>query len=342
MIAAMPPNISVSAFSASTVSSPVLSVVIPVHNEAERLPELLRRLILVLEETREPFEVIAVDDGSTDASYHVLQKLREGEPRLKLLRFARNFGKESAMSCGLHHARGHAVIIMDSDLQHPPEMLPAMVAEWRKGFQMVYALRQNRNTDGWLRRVLSRGFYWLFGKIAETKLPMGAQDFRLLDRAVVDAVNALPERNRFMKGLMSWVGFKTAGVPYTHDRRGGGQSFFSIARLFRFAFDGIASFSTVPLRVWSGAGVLISLVAFGYLTYLVLRTVIMGADLPGFPSLMGGILLMGGLQLLSLGVIGEYLGRVFTEVKARPLYILSESAGIENPNRMGQTPRIPE
>ena len=316
--------------SGTPAEKPVLTILLPCHNEEENLSVLFAKLEEILEDLSLSYEILCVDDGSRDATYGILMAHRVRNSRIKVMRLARNFGKEVAVSCGLHHAKGQAVILMDSDLQHPPEVLPRLVEKWRQGAQMVYAIRRNRDTDSPLRSFLSRGYYFIFRTICEIELPAGAGDFRLLDRKVVDAVNAMPERNRFMKGMMTWVGFRQEEVPFVPAPRFGGHSAWSFSRLFKFGFDGVASFSTVPLRVWSYFGFATSLLALGYLAFLVIRTLIFGIDVPGFASLMVAILFLGGIQLICLGVMGEYIGRVFTEVKHRPLYLVAESEGVDS------------
>lgn len=309
---------------------PDLSIILPFHNEADGVHEMLRRLGRVLNDLNLTYEIICIDDGSTDTTYSSLSHARELDHRLKLVRMARNFGKEAALTCGLHLAEGRAAITMDSDLQHPPEVIPDLVAQWQQGVNLVYAIRRNRDTDSRLRRLFSQAFYAVFRTIAEIQMPTGAGDFCLLDRKVIDAVNALPERNRFMKGLVSWVGFRQATVPFDVAPRQGGHSSWNFFRLLRFAFDGLSSFSTLPLRIWTWGGAATSLFALAYGVYLVLRTMIYGIDVPGYASMMVGILFLGGAQLLSLGMVGEYLARVFTEVKARPIYLIAERVGFNS------------
>lgn len=306
-----------------------LSIILPFHNEADGVHELLRRVCRELSQIGLNYEILCIDDGSTDGTYAALCHARELDHRLKLVRMARNFGKEAALTCGLRLAEGKAAITMDSDLQHPPEVIPELVAEWKKGFELVYAIRRNRDTDSRLRRMFSRAFYSVFRTIAEIQMPEGAGDFCLLDRKVIHAVNALPERNRFMKGLVSWVGFRQSTVPFDVAPRQGGHSSWNFFRLLRFAFDGLSSFSTLPLRIWTWGGAAVSLFAMGYGLYLTLRTLMYGIDVPGYASMMVGVLFLGGVQLLSLGVIGEYLARVFTEVKARPIYLVAERVGFD-------------
>lgn len=301
-----------------------LSIILPFYNEASSLREMFARLMPVLDSLNLSTEVLCIDDGSTDNTFAQLKRERAHDPRIKPVRFARNFGKEAALTCGLHLAQGKAVVLMDSDLQHPPEVIPDLLRAWQGGAKTVYAIRKNRDTDSPLRKLFSRAFYGLFAKIAEIKLPEGAGDFRLLDRVVVDAVNALPERTRFMKGLMTWVGFEYALVSFNVAPRTGGKTNWNFRRLIRFAFDGISSFSTLPLRVWTWTGGIVSSCAFAYGLFLTLRTLVSGNDVPGYASLMVGMLFLGGVQLLSLGILGEYIARIFTEVKGRPVYIVAE------------------
>jgi glycosyltransferase involved in cell wall biosynthesis len=308
---------------------PVLSIILPFHNESGGIRNLFRRLYPALGALNLPYEIICVDDGSSDATFAALVHEREFDQRLKIVRFARNFGKETALTCGLHLATGDAAITMDSDLQHPPETIAALVAKWRDGYQMIYATRIDRHIDSKARRLFSRAFYAVFRTIADIQMPEGAGDFCLMDRKVIDAINSLPERNRFMKGLTSWVGFKQGTVPFEVGMRESGVTHWSFFRLLRFAFDGLSSFSTLPLRIWTWCGVAVSFAAMLYGIYLIIDTIVYGVSVPGFASLMVGILFLGGLQLLSLGVIGEYMARIFTEVKARPLYFIADKVGFD-------------
>ena len=305
----------------------LISIVIPVFNEEKGLALLVDRLLPVLESEAVAFEVIFVNDGSRDGSLQELKRLNTRHDRLKLISFSRNFGKECAIAAGLVYARGAAVILMDSDLQHPPEVLSTFLERWREGYQIVYGQRLDRRTDGAVRRLSSRVFYRLFRLMTKTELPRDAGDFRLLDRRAVDALNRLGERARYNNGLYSWIGFRSIGVPYSVGDRSIGTSKWSPRRLANFAIDGLTSFSTMPLKVWSYLGLLVSLIALAYATMFLVKTMIFGADVPGFPTLVISIMLLSGAQLISLGVIGEYLGRVYEEVKARPLYIVAEEVG---------------
>ncbi|OYQ32753.1 glycosyltransferase [Niveispirillum lacus] len=305
----------------------VLSVVLPMHNEAENIDALFARLQPVLERLGVPYEVVCVDDGSRDDTWPRLVAAHTNNPRIRLVRFSRNFGKEMAMTAGLRHASGRAVVLMDSDLQHPPEVIEEFYAQWQAGAQVVYGVRRSRDTDPPLRRFLTRRFYRMLDSMSEVPLPRDAGDFRLMDRAVVDALNLMAERTRFMKGLYSWVGFRQVALPFETAPRHAGTTTFSTWKLFRFALDGIVSFSTLPLRVWSWLGLAVAAIAVIYGAVIVLKTVLFGVDLPGYASLMVATLFLGGVQLICLGVLGDYLGRVFTEVKGRPLYLVADSVG---------------
>ncbi len=307
----------------------LLSVVVPCYNESEGLRELHAALTPVLEGLKVRYEIILVDDGSRDNTFDIARELSRDDPRVKALRFSRNFGKEAAMAAGLRHARGDAVVLMDADLQHPPALIGEMLALWKDGIDMVIAVRRSRETDSWLRRLVSRLFYRIFDAVSEVRIPQGAGDFRLFDRKVVAAIAALPERNRFMKGITSWVGFRQECLPFDIGERAAGKSSWNPLKLLRYAWDGVTSFSTVPLRVWSILGVLIASVASLYGLWLLIRTTAFGIDVPGYASLMVSTLFLGGVQLISLGVLGEYVGRIFLEVKMRPMYLIADSVGLD-------------
>ncbi|MDB5568840.1 MAG: putative enzyme [Hyphomicrobiales bacterium] len=314
---------------APRAAPPQLSVVVPMYNEEANLEPLVARLVPVLERCVDTFEVIFVDDGSSDATLAALRAVHRLDPRLRAVSFSRNFGKEIAIAAGLDHARGDAVVIMDADLQHPPEMIETFVERWREGYQNVYGQRVDRTADSALRRSLTLRFYHLFETFGETSLPPGAGDFRLLDRSAADALRAMGERARFSKGLYAWIGYRSLGVPFEVAERAHGQSKFSYRKLTRFALDGLMSFSTVPLKVWTYVGTVISIAALIMAVYFLLRTVTVGADVPGYASLIVSIMFFSGVQLMSLGILGEYVGRIFAEVKRRPLYLVSERVGVE-------------
>jgi glycosyltransferase involved in cell wall biosynthesis len=269
-------------------------------------------------------EYICVNDGSTDQTLDLLRKQIVMRPGARIVNLSRNFGKEAALSAGMSYARGEAVIVMDADLQDPPELIPLFLEKWREGYEVVYGVRSSRRADTFLKRSTARLFYKFFNRISETKLPDGAGDFRLLDRKPVDAMLSLPERNRFSKGLFSWIGFRCIGVPFERPARIGGKTSWNYLRLFNFAIDGVTSFSIAPLRVASLVGTTISLIGFAYAGYLVLRTVFQGIDVPGYASIMVVTMTLGGVQLICLGLVGEYLGRLYVEAKARPLFLVSE------------------
>lgn len=304
-----------------------LSIILPMRNEARNLDALFARLRPVLDRLGVAAEVIAVDDGSDDGTSERLRTLNARDPRVKAVVLSRNFGKEVALAAGLRHASGRAVVLMDADLQHPPELIERFVELWCQGYDMVYAQRVDRRSDSAIRRWLSQAFYRLFAYLSETDLPPGAGDFRLLDRKVVDALNQLDERTRFTKGLYAWVGFRQIGVPYEVGERVEGASRFNLLALWRLAVTGITAFSTIPLRVWSYLGMLVSLAALSYGAYILIRTLLFGTDLPGFPTLVVAIMLLSGVQLIGLGVLGEYIGRIFAEVKRRPLFLVRERVG---------------
>jgi len=305
----------------------LLSVVVPFYNEGAGIDAFFTRLIAVLERLSFAWEVICVNDGSRDDTLARLLAWRARDARIRILDFSRNFGKELALSAGLAHAGGDAVVPLDADLQHPPEVIPELIAKWREGYEVVYAVRATRDYQSAPARTLSRLFYWLFERLSEVPLPEGAGDFRLLDRRVVEVINRMPERTRFMKGIFAWVGFRQTGVSFTPEPRLQGESKWAFLRLLRFAFDGLTAFSNFPLKVWGLVGASISLVAFFYIIVRLLRTAIYGIDVPGYESIIVTILFLGGMQLLTLGIIGDYLGRVFNEVKGRPLYIVRASFG---------------
>ena len=304
-----------------------LSLIIPVLNEAENIGPLLDRLVPILGRCVTSHEVIFVDDGSTDATLEAIHRANERDPRVACVSFSRNFGKEVAIAAGLDHASGAASVILDADLQHPPEIIETFVARWREGYKNVYGQRVDRSDDSRLRRALTQRFYKIFGSVGDTRLPQGAGDFRLLDAQAVAALRTLREVARFNKGLYAWIGFKSIGVPFEVETRAHGVSKFSYRKLTRFAIDGLMSFSTLPLKVWTYVGTVISVLALATAIYFVGETMFYGADVPGFASLIVSVTFLAGVQLLSLGVLGEYIGRIFAEVKRRPLYLVQERVG---------------
>jgi glycosyltransferase involved in cell wall biosynthesis len=308
-----------------------LSVVIPVLNETRGLPALEQRLGSVLDQLGCDWEVIVVDDGSTDGTLDAVRQIHSRDHRYKAVSLSRNFGKEIAVAAGLRFAAKDGVVVMDGDLQHPPELIPAFIEKWDAGYDIVYAQRTSRDTDATLHRWSARLFYRVFRSVTGTELPDGAGDFRLLDRKAVDVFNRMGERARFNKGLYAWIGFRSIGIPYEVEARSDGQSRWHPRQLWRFALDGLASFTTLPLRVWSYVGLLVGATAFAYTAVFLATTLIYGTDVPGFPTLVVSVMFLAGVQLISLGVIGEYLGRVYEEVKGRPLFIVAETIGTETP-----------
>jgi polyisoprenyl-phosphate glycosyltransferase len=306
---------------------PEICLVIPVLNEAAGLEALVAALRQHLDGHDFAWSVLFVDDGSIDETLQHIRALNAADPRFSAISFSRNFGKEIAIAAGLRHAKGDAVVILDADLQHPPDMVPAFVAEWRKGAKIVFGQRQSRESDSWARRLYSRLFHFVFRHIAQTRLPLGVVDFLLMDRQAVDAINQLGERTRFSKGLYAWIGFASAVVPFESPDRFIGKSRWSFMKLASFALDGFVSFSSLPLKVWSYLGALVSLAAIAYGIYFLVRSLLFGVDVPGFPSLIVSIMFFAGVQLISLGIIGEYMARIYEEVKARPLYVVAEEIG---------------
>lgn len=313
-----------------------LSVVIPILNETRGLPALEQRLRNVLDGLGQTWEVIFVDDGSRDGTLDALRQLHLRDPRYKAISLSRNFGKEIAVAAGLRFATGDGVVVMDGDLQHPPELIPDFVAKWDAGYDIVYAQRSSRHTDAALHRWSARLFYRVFRFATGTELPDGAGDFRLLDRKTVDVFNRMGERARFNKGLYAWIGFRSIGIPYEVEARFEGRSRWRPRQLWRFAIDGLASFTTLPLRIWSYIGLFVGAFAFAYTAIFLIKTLVYGTDVPGFPTLVISVMFLAGVQLISLGVIGEYLGRVYEEVKGRPLFIVSETIGTDQ--RLSETP----
>lgn len=303
-----------------------ISIVVPAFNEAASLPHLLQRLQALRPTLAARSEVIVVDDGSRDATPAAMAPWLH-EPGLVYVRLSRNFGKEAALSAGLERARGDAVVMLDADGQHPPELVGAMLERWAAGVDMVIAVRASRRDEPWLKRQGTRWFYRIVNAGSDVPIPPDAGDFRLLDRRVRDALVALPERNRFMKGLYAWVGFRTELLPYTPQTRRDGRSRFSLGRLAALAITGLTSFSTLPLRLWSGLGALLAFGALGYGVWIVVEHMLYGHPIPGWPTLVAGLMFFGGVQLLSIGILGEYVGRIFDEVKRRPLYVVDVEAG---------------
>lgn len=308
----------------SSLSSYKLTVVVPLFNEESVLPLFHARLESVLAHIRHDWEIIYVDDGSTDQSPAILQHLKAANARVGVARFTRNFGKEEAMTAGLTLAGGDAVILIDADLQDPPELIPAMLDAWLAGADVVNMRRLQRNGESWLKKATAHAFYRVINRLSEVPVPEDVGDFRLLSRRAVDALNQLEERNRFMKGLFAWIGYRTVTLDYNRDARVAGKSKWQYWRLWNFALEGITGFSVAPLKIATYLGSACAGITFLYAAYFLLKTLLVGESVRGFPTLIVTVMILGGLQLMAIGIIGEYLGRLFIESKRRPLYLLEE------------------
>lgn len=306
------------------MTSPVLAIVVPCHNEAANIDVLWQRMSSVLDTLDMSTKVLFVDDGSRDDTVARLRAIASSDTRLEIIALSRNFGKEAALTAGLDHAGNAAVILMDADLQHPPELIPKFIEAWRSGADMVYALRADRSDEGLAKRLFTRTFYGMLRRLGEVEIPADAGDFRLLDSRVVAALRALPERNRFMKGLYAWVGFRATAITYQVPKRERGSSSFSFARLLEFAILGLTAFSTTPLRLAAITGAATALLAMALALYELFHALALGTAPPGYTSTFLAVVFLGGLNLFFLGVIGEYLGRIYAEVKQRPVYIVRE------------------
>lgn len=306
-----------------------ISIVIPMFNEAESLGELLARLETCIGGLNRDTEVVLVDDGSTDTTWLDITDYTPTHFRLRCIALSRNFGKEAALTSGLQAAAGQAVVILDADCQDPPELLPEMLDAWERGADVVNMKRRSRDGESWLKRKSAALYYQLLAILAEIPIPENVGDFRLLSRRVVDEVNRLGERNRYMKGILAWPGFDQVTLEYERERRAAGNSKWNYGQLFCLSISGITSFSNRPLRLASWLGALVALTAFVYGIWVLLRTLLFGDPVSGYPSMMLVILFLGGIQLTTIGVLGEYVGRIFTEVKNRPTYIVRESRSIE-------------
>jgi polyisoprenyl-phosphate glycosyltransferase len=305
---------------------PTYSIVVPVFNEAESLPELHRRLSLVMEKLGEPWELILVNDGSTDASPEVMRGLAAQDSHVRVLRFARNFGHQIAVTAGMDASRGHAVVVIDADLQDPPEVIPELVAKWREGFELVYAVRRGREGESWFKKASASLFYRIIFRITDVRIPLDTGDFRLLDRKVVDVLDRMREKHRFLRGMGAWVGFRQVGVPYDRQARFAGQTKYPFRKMLRLALNAITGFSYLPLQMATYFGfVSAGLAALAIPVVIILRIAGVHA-FEGQATTLLAVLFLGGVQLISLGILGEYVGRIYDEVKGRPLYILDEPA----------------
>jgi dolichol-phosphate mannosyltransferase len=305
------------------------SVVVPIHNEAEVLPMLYQRLTKVMEELGEPYEIIFVDDGSTDESPKLLVELRAQDARVKVVSFSRNFGHQIAITAGLDYSSGDSVIVMDGDLQDPPEVIPQLIAQRQAGNDIVFAVRASRDSESFFKRLTASLFYRILRRLTTTEIPVDAGDFRLMSRVAVEALKPIRERNRFVRGLVGWIGFRHTSIKYRRDSRYAGVTKYPLTKMVRFALNGIFSFSFLPLQVATYVGFGVSLISFIYLVYAVWLKLFTDTVVQGWASVIVAVLFMGGVQLVSLGVIGEYIGRIYEEVKQRPLYLVDTLAGFE-------------
>ena len=304
------------------IAVPFVSLVVPVYNEEESIKLFINEVEKVLERKDLSYEILFINDGSSDNTLFQLFEYSRINHKIKIINLTRNFGKEAALTAGLDQAKGDVVVPIDVDLQDPPAVILNFIEQWRKGYDVVYGIRSHRKSDSFRKRLSSTWFYNLFNRVSNHKIPENAGDFRLIDQSVMRAIRQLPERNRFMKGLFSWVGFATTHINYERPARAAGNSKWNYWRLWNFALDGLTGFSTIPLRVWTYIGMFVSLISFFYALFIILRVSILGIDIPGYASLMTMVLFFGGVQLLSLGIMGEYIGRIFIEVKSRPIYIV--------------------
>jgi glycosyltransferase involved in cell wall biosynthesis len=309
-----------------------LSIVIPMHNESAVLDLLFGRLDTVIAGLGVAAEIVCVDDGSRDNTLTLLEQRALTDPRLRVVALARNFGKEAALTAGLDQCAGDLVVPLDADLQDPPELIAEFLTLWEQGYDVVYGVRSDRTTDSVAKRVTAEMFYKVFNKVADYPIPASTGDFRLMDRRVIEALQRLPERNRFNKGLFAWVGFRQIGVPYARPARAAGTTSWASPALWKLALDGITSFSTMPLRVWSMIGFSAAVLAIGAAVALVLRVLIYGRDVPGYASLMVVLLFCFAIQMIAFGVLGEYVGRLYQEVKGRPIYLVKHRVGFDDSN----------
>ena len=318
-----------------------LSVVVPAYNEQEVLPEFHRRLCAVFADLPADCEVVYVNDGSRDRTLEVMRSMRAQDERVSIVDMSRNYGKETALTAGLDHAIGDAVVVIDADLQDPPELIPELIAQWQAGFDVVFAKRTARDGESMLKKATASAFYSVIRRVSRVEIPADTGDFRLLSRRAVDALKQLREHHRFMKGLFAWIGFPQKAVPYRRDPRFAGETKWNYWKLWNFALEGITSFTIAPLKIATYVGILVALVSFFFAAWIIYKTIAFGDPVRGYPSLMVVVLFLGGVQLLSIGVMGEYLGRLFDESKGRPLYFVNayERAASASRTEVGSTTR---
>lgn len=309
--------------------APTISIILPVFNEEQILPALYTRVSGVMQTLGETYEILFVNDGSRDDSLALLKSFSAADPALRIVSLSRNFGHQIAITCGLDHASGEAVVIMDADLQDPPEVIPQLIAKWREGYDVVYAVRENRRGEGLFKRGTAACFYRALRFLSHVDIPLDTGDFRLLSRRAVNALHSVRERSRFVRGLVSWIGYRQTGVTFARDERQAGETKYPFRKMLRFAVDGITTFSFAPLQAATYLGFMTAGSSFLYILYAVLLRLFTERAVPGWTSLMVAVLFVGGVQLIALGIIGEYLGRVYDEVKQRPLYLVDEQIGFD-------------
>lgn len=309
--------------------NPDLSIIVSMYNEEDSLDVFFEKIREALSAiSNYSYEIICIDDGSIDKTYELLLDYANKDNRIKIIKFSRNFGKEYGLMAGFKFCKGRAAIPMDVDLQDPPELIIDFVKKWEDGYDMVYGIRSDRGSDTFLKRFTAKLFYKIYNMMTRSPIPYNAGDYRLIDRKIIDAILLLKERNVFMKGIFGWTGFKSCGVKYTRQKRVAGKSKWNYWKLWNFALDGITASTTFPLRIWTYLGTLLSSVGILYAIYIILRTIVQGIDVPGYASLLVFILLLGGIQMIILGILGEYIGRIFIEVKDRPIYIVEKKVNI--------------
>ncbi len=305
-------------------NQPLISIVVPIYNEEDVLAQFHDAVDKVLSPLAVDLEIVYINDGSTDNTLDRINSLRASDQRVTLIDLSRHFGKEIALSAGLHKAAGDAVVIIDADLQDPPQLIPELIKEWENGYDVVYAKRTLRDGESFLKKTTAHLFHRIIQRVGKFTIPQDAGDFRILSRRAVNALNTFKEHHRFMKGLFAWIGFKQKAVLYKRDSRRAGKSKWNYWRLWNFALEGITSFTIAPLKISTYIGTITALSAFSYGIYMVIETLLHGNDVPGYPSLIVIVLMLGGVQLVAIGILGEYLGRIFNETKQRPLYFINE------------------
>ncbi len=310
-----------------------LSIIVPMYNEEEVIDVFFTEIRKVMNKIPSyTYEIVCVNDGSRDNTLQILKQYAQKDKRIKIISFSRNFRKEQALFAGIENCIGRCAVPMDVDLQDPPELIIDFIKKWEEGYKVVYGVRADRSKDSFVKKITALSFYKIFNSISENKIPNNTGDFRLIDRKVIEAIKTIKEKKLFMKGIFNWVGFKSIGITYKRPERVAGQTKWNYWKLWNFALDGITASTTLPLRIWTYLGVIIASLSFCYGLYIVLRTVLYGVQVPGYSSLLTFMLFFGGVQLLVLGIFGEYIGRIFIEVKNRPLYIIDEKINFDDSN----------